>query len=124
MAGEQRRYQRITRGFFLHFRPWRLRKTIGWNVSAVHDIGMGGCAFQSNEFYPVGEILEIQIKLPGVDEPMHFLGEVKVLSRARNKTGSQEKNLDIHKLQVAFIEMDLKRRQDLADIIEFHLGKR
>ncbi len=73
---DRRKYPRIKWNFVMRFRIKDF-EDIKWEISNIEDISVGGCLFYSPVPFQVGQILDIQIHLPRLQEFMFFNGEVK-----------------------------------------------
>ena len=90
-------------------------------MSVVHDLGLDGCAFQSNAAYSIGQPIELQIKLPGQDKLAQVLGEVKdCLWVIKDEALHHAIDLNGYRLRIHFLKMDAKISEYLAKIIEFN----
>ena len=78
----KRIHPRISWSFIIRFRLHSDRETHGgWNVSIIKNISLGGCYFYSDVPYETGRILDLDVRLPRLIEPMKFTGEVKRCER-------------------------------------------
>ena len=113
---ERRKHPRISWNFVTKFRP-KGQEDAHWEVPILENISEGGCFFYSSSPHAVGDMLEIEIQFPMLQEPMKFIGEVK-----RYKT-------DVHASQtrygigVQFLEMDEEKKKKFVETINFFLKK-
>lgn len=115
----ERKFLRMNRGLVMSYRKISTGGgELTWNMTWLDDLGLGGCAFKTDQPYAAGEQLELRIKLPGVEELMRFIG--KVVSRPDEESLAEEKKYGTYKIRVTFLEMDKKKQGELARLIAFH----
>ncbi|MCM8784388.1 MAG: PilZ domain-containing protein [Candidatus Omnitrophica bacterium] len=73
---ERRAHPRFKWRFILRCREEK-KGTEACEFTTVENISKGGCLFPSNRPFPVGEVLELQIKFPDRRDFLVFKGEVK-----------------------------------------------
>ena len=83
----------------------------------IFDISEGGCFFFGGFPHKAGEILELEIRFPILEEYMRFRGEVKRCEQDKTK------HFPRYGLAVQFIEMDEQKKKQFVDTINFFLKK-
>ena len=108
-----RRHPRISWAFIVKFRRWA--KESSWQSSTIKNISVGGCYFGSMNDFSSGEILEIQVKLPAIKEPLLFKGQVKRCDR--------QEGGNIYFVAVEFLEMDESKKEEFTRVMTFFIKK-
>jgi len=72
-AEEHRRDPRIAHGFMVRYRRPSDR---GWSVSPLRDLSSSGARFLSEQAFPVGTTLNLQLVLPTTKEPLALQARV------------------------------------------------
>jgi len=73
---EKRVHPRIDKRFVIRFKPHK-RENSKWEMSILNNISQSGCFFYSNILCEVGQLLDIEIQIPELNDCMYFVGEVK-----------------------------------------------
>ena len=111
---QKRRHPRIAWGFLVRHKPHG--PAGDWtDLSTVKNISAGGCYFGSQKAYRPGEILDLEVKLPGVKDLLRFEGDVK-----RCDAGAGP---GMWFVAVEFINMDYARKDEFTRVISFFLKK-
>lgn len=105
---ERRAYPRIKWRFVLRFRKEK-SQTCAWEFTTIENISLGGCFFPSTQKLDIGEVLELQIKFPGVREFLIFRGEVKRCEEIREFSS--------YKIAVEFKDLGEEKREQLKRVI-------
>jgi hypothetical protein len=113
---EKRQHPRVQWNFIMRFRIKDL-DDIKWEISNIEDISVGGCLFYSPLAFQLGQILDIQVQLPRVQEFMSFRGEVKRIRT--QKVGAFEK----HAIAISFSYLEEAHKQKFVDTIDFFVKK-
>ena len=113
---ERRLWPRISWNFIIKFRQQK-KPEANWEVSLIQNISKGGCYCFGRIPLELGEILDIEIQFPTLEDPMKFVGEVKRCERSRDK------NLAIHGIGIQFTEMDEGKRDTFYQTLDFFLKK-
>ena len=114
---ENRRHPRISWNFQVKFRL-RGVKDAKWLLSNIINISEGGCFFYSPIGFEVGQILEIEILIPRLLKPMHFIGQV------RRKEGDENAMTLRFGIAIMFLEIEADKKKDLIESINFFLKKK
>ena len=111
---ELRRHPRISWNFLVRHHPHD--EGGDWaELSTVRNISIGGCYFGSSRTYPVGQVLDLQVKLPGVKDPLVFQGRVRRCDAGEGAS--------VWFIAVEFMNMDTPQRDEFTRVISFFLKK-
>ena len=113
---EKRAHPRVKRRFVMRVRP-KEGADLRWEVPTLKDISLAGCYFFSGTKFDVGHILELEIQLPVMEHPMHFLGQVKRVEPQSNISITQ------YGVAIQFVEMEISKKDKLEQIINFSLKR-
>jgi len=108
---EKRAHPRIDKRFVIRFRSHN-NKDSKWAVSILNNISQSGCYFYSNILCEVGQLLDIEIQIPALDDYMHFVGEVK-------RVESQEVvQITKYGVGVYFQEMEEEKKKKFLEMVD------
>jgi len=114
-GSELRRHARISWGFLVRHKP-QGEQEARTELSTIRDISIGGCYFASQRPYPLGQILDLSVKLPGLKDPLVFQGEVK-----RSSPGGETPGMWF--IGVEFVNIDGAKKDEFTQVISFFLKK-
>lgn len=112
--GERRRHPRISWGFLVK------HKLQGQNqdavdLSTVKNISLGGCYFGSRKAYSAGQVLDLEVKLPGIKDPLLFQGKVQ-----RCDPGQAP---GLFFIAVEFMDMGESQKEEFSRVMSFFIKK-
>ena len=114
----KRIHPRIAWSFMVRFRPHSDKaERGGWYIAVIKNISVGGCYFYSNIPYEPGQILDLEVQLPRLLEPMKFMGEV------RRCECRDEEQVNIYGIAIQFTDMDQAKKDIFIKTITFFLKK-
>lgn len=73
---ELRKHPRISWSFLVKYKLHGQEEGT-FDLSTVKNISVGGCYFGSQKAYPVGQLLDLEVKLPGIKDPLLFQGTIR-----------------------------------------------
>lgn len=88
-----------------------------WQMTSIKNISEGGCYFYGSQALEVGKTVELEIKIPSVENPIYFMGKIKRCEE--KKQGSTQ----IYGLAVQFQLMDESKRDKFIEAVIFFLKK-
>ena len=75
MGLDQRRFERIPEALDVQCRPLGSRAGV-WRHVAMLDISAGGIGFEATDLYDAGELVELQLVIPGLSHPVVLRGRI------------------------------------------------
>jgi len=114
---EKRQSPRIARNFIVKHRLHHDGNSIDWDACFIKNISLKGCYYSSSRPYNVGELLDLQIRLPTLPEPVLLFGKVK---RCSCEVG---KPVNLYGIAVEFTNLDEEQKKCLAETVSFFLPK-
>ena len=112
---ERRKHPRIVKGFMLKYRAQGQGIEEWAGTSPIRDISLHGCLFACDQEYQPGQILELELKLPGVQECVFFLAEVKRCDATASS--------NIYLTAVNFQKIDEQNKAAFSKAIDFFVKK-
>lgn len=112
---KERRHPRIDWSFVAKARLNEMDEK--WQMTSVKNISEGGCYFYSSQAFEVGKVIEMEIKIPRIEDPMYFIGEVKRCEE--QKQGSTQ----MYGIGVQFQLMDEAKKERFIETVVFFLRK-
>jgi len=113
--GKARKHPRISWSFVAKVRL--IEADEKWQMTNVKNISEGGCYFYSGQVYEIGKTVEMEIKIPRIEEPMYFIGEVKRCEE-KNRGTTQ-----LYGIGVQFQRMDEEKKDKFIETVVFFLRK-
>lgn len=107
---ENRKYIRLKAPIGVVYKPIKKHKRQKAHLSLVRDISGGGLKIMSKEDLRSGDLLDMEIQVPHLEESIHAIGEVVWFSHTK------EKDREIRQAGVRFRDIDAK---DLHLILEY-----
>ncbi|MDD5730255.1 MAG: PilZ domain-containing protein [Candidatus Omnitrophica bacterium] len=114
---EKRIAPRISWNFVVKYRLRRDEFPGPWEVSVIQNISKCGCCFFGSVQFELGAVLDVEIKLPSMKEPMTFVGEVKRCD------SNKDRNMNSFRIGVKFLEMDETKKDNFFSTVDFFLKK-
>ena len=113
---DKRTFSRILWNFIILHKLHEKAGLIGWDTAFIKDISVKGCYFSSSRIYEKGQVLDIQIFLPILKNPLFLTGEVKRCE--------SHKQLSIYGVAVEFMELNAEQKDILIQTIDFFQRKK
>jgi len=113
---EKREFSRILWNFVILHKLYEKGGLIGWDTAFIKDISLKGCYFSSSRIYETGQLLDLQIFLPILRNPLFLIGEVK---RCEG-----HKQLSIYGIAVAFVDLNTEQKNILKQTVNFFERKK
>ncbi len=89
---ERRRWLRAKRVLSIQYRLFKSKtkkSDTKWDMSTTEDMSLGGLAFQVNQDYHIGDILEMKVVMAGALDI--FTGQAEVVRIQKNKNATSSK---------------------------------
>ena len=86
-----------------------------WQMTNIKNISEGGCYFYSSRAFEVGKAVELEIKIPSVDNPIYFMGKIKRCEERKKGT------TQVYGTAVQFEMMDESKKDKFIEAITFFL---
>ena len=117
---ERRVYKRIRKHFIAKFqsrpRDAQEKTSANWDMVTIYNLGAGGTLFNYNRRLEVGSLLNLEIKFPISETPIH--GVVKII-----RIEESSKGLILH-IAAVFIEIDKKQKEIINEAAEGFYSRR
>ena len=113
---DQRDHARLAKQYIVRIKP-KNDNSPKWGFPTMKDISENGCYFYTSTPYKVGEILDIDIQIPIMQEPVALTGEVKRIDQYDDIKAAK------YGIAFRFINMEELSRQKLIETIKFSLKK-
>ena len=108
---ERRAHPRIAWHFVVRFKSHQSSR---WDFSTLKDLSLGGCYFISSKPFELGEILDLEIKIPSLNTSLGFTAEVR---------RCQGEKMGVNAIGVSFIQVDESQKKALQQTVDFFLKK-
>jgi len=113
---EKRSHPRIPRQFIIRARAHDAG-TRRWELPILENISLAGCYFLSSVRFEIGQILDIEVQLPVMREPLCCSGEVK---RVEPKGTAPDSPCGV---AVQFHEIEEDKKQKFQQVVDFTLKR-
>jgi hypothetical protein len=110
--GEHRHSERVNRHLIMRYRV--AGSNSAWLASPLQDISQSGARFFSEEAFATGTLLECQLLLPALKEPLALFGHV---------VRQQPTPLHLTEVAMTFDQTEAASRQALEKAVAFFLKK-
>jgi len=113
---EKRSHPRIPRRFIMRARAQQ-DETQRWDMPILENISLAGCYFISGVRYELEQLLDIEVQLPVLPEPMRCAGKVV---RIEPKGEAKDSPCGI---AVQFMEVEEDKKQKFQEVVDFTLKR-
>lgn len=108
-GSEKRQAPRASKAFLIHYRASSsVSDKAGWSASPLRNISETGVNFLSEQRFPAGTVLEMQLLLPTAPEPLFVKGAVVHVSQPTPQ---------LAQFGVHFIDPDVKTQEAIRRAI-------
>ena len=114
---EKRESPRIARNFIIKHRPHQSDDSIDWDICFIKNISLKGCYCSSSRPYEPGTMLDIQVRLPSLPEPVVLSGKVK---RCDTEVG---KPVNLFGVAVEFMGLNDEQKKCITETVSFFLPR-
>ena len=111
---EHRRSQRIARTFIIRY-PWMEGETSRWGMSQIKDLSATGLRFVAERDFTVGEVLDIEVRVPTAPNPLQLKGKI-VWSKPRPLASTAEYGLQ-------FVGLNEATARSITEAVDYFTGR-
>lgn len=111
---EHRRSQRIARTFLIKYH-WMEAGRTRWGLSQIKDLSATGLRFVAERDFPVGEVIDIEVRVPTAQDPLTLQGKI-VWAKPRKLFSTVEYGLE-------FVGLDEAATRAVAQAVDYFTGR-
>lgn len=109
MARERRKFYRVPHVFEVRYRLLN-ELTASWRTVTLVNLSAGGLRFRDSEMLEKEALLDLQLQLPSIREPLHLKGYV---------VWYQLQASGVNEVGVAFVDVTTQEQLQIDNVVQF-----